>query len=357
MRPILLAASLLASTSGCAAERAAQLPTPSAMRPLNWTSLPDVPDREGFAGSFAGVAGGALFVAGGANFPDKRPWEGGTKIWYADAFLLEPNATTWRRVEPLPVANGYGVSVTLDEGVLLIGGGDAKRNFAEVWLATWSGGKLSYTAWPSLPRPLALMAGARVGRSVYVAGGVERPDATQAQRAAYVLDLERVNSGWLELPALPGAERILPVGGASPDAFYLFSGARLVADAAGKISREWLRDAYRFTPATGWRRLADLPRVAVAAPGLAPWVDGQLLVIGGDDGAQAALAPTAHQGFPRDVLAYDPVADKWTRRGDVPFSLVTTPLAVWRGQLVVPGGEARPGVRSPRVWTTTSAAR
>jgi hypothetical protein len=55
--------------------------------------------------------------------------------------------------------------------------------------------------------------------------------------------------------------------------------------------------------------------------------------------AQAALAPTAHQGFPRDVLAYDPVADKWTRRGDVPFSLVTTPLAVWRGQLVVPGGE------------------
>jgi N-acetylneuraminic acid mutarotase len=327
------------------------------MRLLNWTSLPDVPDREGFAGSFAGVAGGALFVAGGANFPDKRPWEGGTKIWYADAFLLEPNATTWRRVEPLPVANGYGVSVTLDEGVLLIGGGDAKRNFAEVWLATWSGGKLAYTAWPALPRPLALMAGARVGRSVYVAGGVERPDATQAQRAAYVLDLDRVNSGWLELPALPGAERILPVGGASPDAFYLFSGARLVADAAGKISREWLRDAYRFTPATGWRRLADLPRVAVAAPGLAPWVDGQLLVIGGDDGAQAALAPTAHQGFPRDVLAYDPVADKWTRRGDVPFSLVTTPLAVWRGQLVVPGGEARPGVRSPRVWTTTSAAR
>src|SRR5262245_23532811 len=35
-----------------------------------WTQLPPLPDREGFAGAFAGVTGGALIVAGGANFPD-----------------------------------------------------------------------------------------------------------------------------------------------------------------------------------------------------------------------------------------------------------------------------------------------
>jgi len=63
-----------------------------------------LPDREGFAGSYAGVSGGALIVAGGANFPDKRPWEGGTKIWYDRIFVLEPAASTWRTVGRLPHA-------------------------------------------------------------------------------------------------------------------------------------------------------------------------------------------------------------------------------------------------------------
>lgn len=312
--------------------------------------MPDIPDREGFAGSYAGVTGGALFVAGGANFPDKRPWEGGTKVWHDDAFLLEPRAAEWRRVERLPAAGGYGVAVTLDEGVLLIGGGDAQRNFSSVWLARWDGRQFTYTAWPALPRPLALMAGARVGRAIYLAGGVERPDSTTALRTAYRLDLDRRAEGWRELPAWPGPERILAVGGAQGDAFYLFSGARLVTDAAGKVTREWLRDAYRLTPAGGWERVADLPRVAVAAPALAPAVHGKLLVLGGDDGTQVATEPTAHRGFPRDMLAYDPATKAWSRAGDMPFSLVTTPLTIWRGQIVVPGGEARPGVRSTQVW-------
>ncbi|MDP3071468.1 MAG: hypothetical protein Q8N18_14350 [Opitutaceae bacterium] len=324
---------------------------------LAWTRLPDIPDREGFAGSHAGVTGGALLVAGGANFPHKRPWEGGTKVWHDKAFLLEPGAVAWRTVERLPAAGGYGVSVTLDEGVLLIGGGDAHQNFSTVWLVRWDGRQLSYIAWPALPRPLALMAGARVGRTIYVAGGLERPEATRASHAAYRLDLDARDKGWQELPAWPGPERILSVGGAQGDAFYLFSGARLVADATGKITREWLRDAYRFTPAGGWQRLADLPRVAVAAPALAPLVQGKLLVLGGDDGAQLGVDPTAHRGFPRDMLAYDPDANTWSRTGEMPFSLVTTSLAIWRGQLVVPGGEARPGVRSTQVWAAPFSGR
>ena len=56
---------------------------------LSRAPLPPLPDREGLAGSFAGPLGDTLFVAGGANFPDKRPWEGGTKTWHNGAFLLE----------------------------------------------------------------------------------------------------------------------------------------------------------------------------------------------------------------------------------------------------------------------------
>ena len=326
-------------------------PTPSMPHALVWKELPALPDREGFAGSYAGVSGNVLLVAGGANFPDKRPWEGGTKIWYDRVFALAPEAPAWREAGRLPGAGGYGVSVNTPEGLVLIGGGDAARNFDEVWLARWDGKTVTFAAWPRLPKPLAMAAGALVDRTIYIAGGLDRPEAARAQDAFFALDLDRLSAGWRTLPRWPGAERFLATAGAHDGAFFLFSGARLVADGAGKTSREWLRDAYRYTPAAGWNRLADLPRVAVAAPSPAPSVEGRLLVMGGDDGSQVALAPTAHQGFPRDTLAYRPADDTWSRAGDVPFSLVTTTLTTWRGQIVVPGGEARPGVRSPRVWS------
>lgn len=329
----------------------ARAQTPPVMTtPLAWKQLPVLPDREGFAGSYAGAHRDALIVAGGANFPDKRPWEGGTKIWYDRVFVLEPAATAWRETGRLPTAGGYGVSVNTPDGVVLIGGGDAKRNFDEVWLTRWDGKNVSFTPLPRLPKPLAMAAGALVGRVIYVAGGLDRPDATQAQKAFFALDLDKLSSGWIEPAPWPGPERMLATAGAQGGAFYLFSGARLVADAQGKTSREWLRDAYRYTPAAGWKKVADLPRVSVAAPSPAPLVNGRLLVIGGDDGSQVSVAPTAHQGFPRDVLAYDPVSDAWTRAGEVPYSLVTTTLTTWRNQIVVPGGEAKPGVRSPNAW-------
>lgn len=331
-------------------------PAPSMAPALIWKELPALPDREGFAGSYAGVSGNILLVAGGANFPDKRPWEGGTKIWYDRVFALAPDATVWREAGRLPSAGGYGVSVNIPEGCVLIGGGDADRNFDEVWLARWDGKTATFTAWPRLPKPLAMAAGALVGRMICVAGGLDRPAAMTAQNACFALDLDRLSDGWRTLPTWPGPERFLATAGAHDGAFFLFSGARLVADGPGKTAREWLRDAYRYTPAAGWKRIADLPRVAVAAPSPAPSVDGRLLVIGGDDGSQVGLAPTAHRGFPRDTLAYRPADDTWSRAADVPFSLVTTTLTVWRGQVVVPGGEARPGVRSPRVWSAPVAA-
>ena len=80
-------------------------------------------------------------------------------------------------------------------------------------------------------------------------------------------------------------------------------------------------------------------------------VDGKLWLLGGDDGAQAKVAPADHRGFCRDILALDLAANTWTVGGELPFALVTTPAAQWQGQVIVPGGERLPGVRSTAVWT------
>ncbi|MCA9744200.1 sodium transporter, partial [candidate division KSB1 bacterium] len=61
-----------------------------------WDELPPLPDSEGFAGMYAGVSNGAVIVAGGANFPDGRPWEGGQKVWYDRIFVLEEPNGQWQ---------------------------------------------------------------------------------------------------------------------------------------------------------------------------------------------------------------------------------------------------------------------
>ncbi|MDZ4287088.1 MAG: hypothetical protein U0984_03975, partial [Prosthecobacter sp.] len=230
------------------------------------------------------------------------------------------------------------------------------ENFAAVFMMRLESGKAVHYPLPSLPKPCAFMAGAQLGSVLYVAGGIETPAATTALPVFWALYLQKLDRGWQNLPTWPGPERVLACMGAHDGSVFLFSGARLKAGADGKPVREWLRDGYRYTPNQGWRKIADLPRVSVAAPSPAPMRDGRLLILGGDDGALVDFEPKAkHPGFPRDILAYDPEHDTWSRAGRVPFSLVTSPAVTWNGRIIVPGGEARPGKRSPEVWSAEQA--
>src|SRR3954462_3300250 len=96
-----------------------------------WKQLPSMPDAIGLAGSFAGVSGGALLVAGGANFPDKMPWEGGRKVWHDRVWVLESANASWREVGGLPRPLAYGISVSSRDSVICVGGSDADRHYAD----------------------------------------------------------------------------------------------------------------------------------------------------------------------------------------------------------------------------------
>ncbi len=318
---------------------------------LQWSKLPPIPDGEGFAWPFAGVSSGALIVAGGANFPGRKPWEGGAKVWYDKVFILDKPDGQWRESAKLGTSVGYGVSLQTSKGILCVGGSDATRHFADVFHLELANGKAKHEPHSKLPQPVANSCGVIMDSVAYLAGGIATPTATKALDSFYSLDLRAKQRSWQTLPSWPGPGRMLATSGAVDGAFYLFGGCDLKAGADGKPERIWLRDAYRFKPSEGWKRIADLPRAAVAAPSPAPVVNGKLLVIGGDDGAQFNNPPTEHKGFPRSVLAYDPKTDKWETLGEVPFSLVTTPAVNWNGRIVIPGGEARPGVRSTEVWS------
>src|SRR5689334_15654612 len=115
--PAILILILLASIATKAAEAQSNMPT------LHWSQLPSLPDAEGFASPFAGVSGNALIVAGGANFLDKRPWDGGIKKWYDSTFILKEPKATWQTGPALPRPIAYGVSITYNDSIICIGGG------------------------------------------------------------------------------------------------------------------------------------------------------------------------------------------------------------------------------------------
>lgn len=341
----------LAAACGLWLMNASLIASPEAAPNLRWQQLPSLPDPLGFAGAYAGVSGGALLAAGGANFTGKMPWEGGTKSWHNRVFVLETPDGPWKTARELPFECGYGVSVTTAEGVVCIGGSNARGHTKEVFRLSWDGQSVQMKLLPPLPVSLANGCGALVGHSVYVAGGTDAPDAAQTRHTFLQLDLDHLESGWKPLPPWPGRPRMLATAAVVQETFYLVGGADLHPDANGQPVRTYLTDAWAYEPNGGWRRIADLPNPVVAAASPAPVTGNGFLVVSGDDGSHVGFEPKSrHPGFDPRVLHYDVKQNAWTSVGTTPAPRATLPVVEWHNRHIFISGEVRPGVRSPEVW-------
>lgn len=317
---------------------------------LQWEQLADLPDRHGFAGSFAGFHGDTLLVAGGANFSEGPLWEGGKRIWH-DRIFVWREGETWEAAGNLPgPVLGYGASVETPAGVICIGGSSSAGHFTDVFRLSWAEGKIHLSSLPSLPVPVASPAAARVGDAIYVAGGQARPDAEVALRNFWRLSLTDIDQGWQELEPWPGASRMLAVAGSDGESFYLFSGVEMRPGETVFERLDYRRDAYRYQPGLGWSRLADLPRGAVGAPSPAPFLDGNFVLSGGVDGSHLGIDPRTLPKLPASVLFYDVKEDRWRESGKSPAPHVVAPVAELDGLFYFVSGESHPGVRSPQVW-------
>jgi N-acetylneuraminic acid mutarotase len=318
-----------------------------------WTQLPALPDKEGFAGSFAGVSHGALLVAGGANFPDKKPWEGGAKVWYDTVFVLENPRANWKVAGRLPRPLGYGASITHNNGVVCVGGSNRERHYADAFRLEWRNGSLVTTSLPRLPKPIANCCGALIGDALYVAGGLEKPDSVETSRHFWQIDLGAKSPRWTELGTWPGSGRMLALAASFEGAFWMIGGVDVSAGVDGHAQRRYLTDAYRYDARNGWKQVADLPYSVVAAPSPAPVDRKGIYLLGGDDGVQAEIAPDKRRGFRNSALFYNPALDQWTQTGTIRAPRATLPCVFWNNSWVLPGGEVRPGIRSPDVWSWT----
>lgn len=344
----------ISAAAAAGSEPLVSTPAASGKCSLSWTQLASIPDPEGFSGSFAGVSGGALLFAGGANFVGKRPWEGGTKLWYDTVYVLTAPEGRWAVAGKLPRPNGYGVSVTFEGQLICAGGGSLREHYRDVFALSWDGQSLHKRDLAPLPVPTAFGCGALVDGTLYVAGGLDRPDAGTALRGFWSLDLRDPAATWRTLTPIPGLGRMNPDAASVGGKFYLVSGVAIRPNGAERPLRTFLSDAYSYSPATGWQQLADLPHPDAGALSPLPVTpDGRILIISGDDGMRITQDGPDHPGFRRDGLIFDPANDCWNAVPAGPISRSTVPTAFWNGRWIIPGGERKPGYRANEVWSVS----
>src|SRR5690606_29493995 len=106
------------------------------------------------------------------NFPDGgAPWTGSKKVWHDKVFALDNPKGDWKEVGKLPSPLGYGVSITCEDGLILIGGSTEERHTAEVLLLQYDGNSVDFKNLPDLPKPLANSSGVVMNNVIYVLGG------------------------------------------------------------------------------------------------------------------------------------------------------------------------------------------
>lgn len=359
--------------------------------------------QHGLAGPFVGIHNNALILAGGANFPESPPWKGGEKVWWEDIYVMKLENNEWLTnksfVLPRPLA--YGASISTEDGIVCIGGCDAEKCYDDVFIIKWNPetSTIDIESLPSVPMPLAFMASAKVGNTIYVAGGQESMHQAKPTKTFLSLDLTKkgdpASFTWKELQPWPGPERILPVAAAqsdgNTDCFYVFSGRKPVA---GKTT-EILTDGFKYDPLQNqWTVITNVLReskgggagICVMAASCIASGASHILVLGGDDGdifnelenLQRQVETLKdkgidkfkdqigqiekkrldilenHPGFSRDILAYHTITDTWSKIGELPTgSQVTTTAVRWNDSIIIPSGEIHPGVRTAKIWKGT----
>ncbi len=365
-----------------------------------WEEITELPPSKGMdiqpglASPFAGSIGEFVVVAGGSNFPYEPVYEGGKKKYYDDIFILHGNREyhEWVSGPKLPYEVAYGASVSIEEGLLCIGGNNNEKSFNSVLLLKWNDktSKLEIEYWPSLPFTMTQMGATLIDDKIYLAGGLSDG---KLKNSFLSLDLSKKGTeafNWEVLDNFPGPARLQPVviaqNAAEETCLYLVSGSSYPESQNDPYITS---DGLEFNPRTGkWKPIAEitpngLPPFSLHGAGGIPTGSNHILFIGGvnleifkeawikeregqiamNKGDSIAIKhfktwkkeylthePSWYQ-FNNKILAYHTITNTWTVAGNYPFPAPAgAPVIKWGDGWLVINGEVMPGVRSPKVY-------
>ena len=357
---------------------------------LDVLELPSLPAQNdsiaslGYAGMLGGISNGVLVVAGGANFPNGLPWQGGKKEWSKNIYIFENN--TWRlSTKELPVPMAYSASVLIDKGILCIGGNNETLVSDEVLLLVYNTSlkEVSISKYPNLPEPLAFTSAVVDENFVYVVGGKNSKSSTNS---FYRLNLKNPQN-WEKLTNYPGISRALHSTAVQETStnkkLFVIGGRSEVSGQKSQTLTNYL--SYDFKEKI-WKEEGDLtidgePRVLMGAS-IESKGSMHIMVYGGSDellfnelenlALQLKAGPSQarvdelisrrddilnnHAGFSKDILAYNTITKKWYVYDTLSTKIPVTALSFKdKEDFILVSGELSPGIRTPTVQVFKTA--
>lgn len=356
---------------------------------ISWKKISSVPDAGdaktslGLAGAINGVNNDVLIVAGGSNFPDKLPWEGGKKVYYDKIFVLEKNGYeySWNKSlkSVLPESIAYCGNTSTPSGIVYVGGENENGISNKCFLLRWNKKENVVDAKPLPDLPLAVtnIAVTNIDDVVYAVGGDEQNNSSNS---FFSLDLKDENLHWQKLPDLPVAlanATVVAQNSKSGKKVFVIGGRSKTPSGISDLHNT----VFRFDiQKNKWKRCADISKGAhttnLSAAGGVALGNNEILITGFDNGktfhkietliSKISEAKTpeekqkltkeknnlsiCHKGFDKSLLLYNTNSDAWTKIGELPFPAhVTTTDVKWGNQIIISNGEIKPGVRTPDV--------
>ncbi len=351
---------------------------------LGITELPDLPSvvtgqpSLGFAGMVGGVHNGVILAAGGANFPNGLPWEGGKKEYSDKIYVL--HGDRWELSDQtLASPLAYGAYVSTPQGVLIMGGENENATSNQVFLLKYnpSNKEVEILDYPPLPEPLSFTAAVVEGTYVYVVGG---KNSDECVNSFYRMPLEG-KIIWEKLADFPGPPRALHCIAVqeTKDSRKLFViGGR--NQKTGEKSQPLTHYLSYDLKKKGWKDEGEIlidgkPRVLMGASA-ETMGSMHIMVYGGSDevlfdqleniAMQLGRADNDsivnqlqekrneildnHPGFSKDILGFNSITKTWYLYDTLTNKIPVTALSFKKDEeFVMVSGEVSPGIRTPEV--------
>lgn len=349
---------------------------------MQWKIAANIPSTNGIdssigiAGPITGYFNNYLLVAGGANFPEAMPWNGGNKVYHQQLFLYkvqDTNLIAYPASFLLPEALAYAAGCSTPKGIFVAGGENDAGISSKSWLITWNNtpDSIAFLNLPDLPLPLTNASAVSVGDLVYVAGG---ETYLKASDLLFCINLQQIEKGWETLQPIPvPVSHFVFLYNEEQSKLYLVGGRKKNDSGISTIYNSLY--SYDIT-GNQWQEEAPLPYPLSAGTGVLQ--HDNILLIGGDKGETfskteqliAAIKneedetrrneltieknnlQQSHPGFSKEILEYNLKDQQWRVHSAFPFETpVTTTAVSINSRLFIPSGEIKAGVRTPAIIT------
>lgn len=360
----------------------AQFPTnASQCKVAKIAEIPTSIVQSGIAGAFSGNISNIIILAGGSDFPDRKPWEGGEKKYYQDIYILTENNGKYScklSSTKLPVPLGNGCSASDGKAIFCFGGNNNNGSNKTVYAITSTGVNVKVDSICTLPVNFLPASATYHKGNIYIHG------TRMGKNSFYKFSASTYK--WSELTACPASNPIAEGAAMAcqhngkEDAIYLIGGRGSTGNSIILSSSVW-----EYLPQHNtWNKKTDITIDGQTSPlmysGAAQYGSAHIIVLGGDDGKEflhranlereikechkaetsdslkkeLVNAFASHSGFSNKIFAYHTITNTWTELDSSQYKLpVAAGTVRLKDKIIILSGENRPGIRCKDIYEVT----